>query len=60
MQCRLYNASLGPALGDPEQWGATHLKPSQMSTETFSRFLLKFEPQPSQWPGQTHHVEMDK
>lgn len=33
MRCRLYNVSQGPALKGPEQWGATHLKPSRMRLE---------------------------
>lgn len=52
MRCRLYNVSQGPALKGPalkgpEQWGATHLKPSQMSTGTFNDFLLGLDLPPS-------------
>ena len=49
----------GPALEGPEQRGATHLKPSRMSTGTFDDFLLGLEARPSWWTEQTETVSTE-
>lgn len=60
MWCRLIMCPWGATLKAPEQWGASYLKPSQMSAGTFNNILLGLERQPSWWPEQTHSEERDK